>query len=457
MAKIAQCSLKPNKMKVEDYYKNFLNDNYCEKRSNPVSIKWNILDNSVLENTGLVPESMENWSDMFTVVNGHLKEDYYISDLLYILFNVRDNTKASDRIRDNKRNLQNKLGGILDLNMDTIIFTPSGKEAQFLLKNLVEDVLGSNYDVMVMNGGTDTEDGTTNAKCEKEATELSENAHKHGRKCVFITCTMGTRSWSNKYVKNAILMFNDGSFDMVQQKIARTFTPFEDPKHNISHIVDFRLSYSHDTCKANIYIVGNVMDNMEHNCGEGNLEVYVDEMLSTNKIEFIEAYSNTTPIKPLSKEQIISMLETRSFINQNVDLMIGDIINIDYELDEKYFIREFKETNKMKSTNVKGDRGMAGHLAKNGKRKGKTEKVDLDNDQRVKYARFIFTNGQLFNVNNYTDNVLKNIIKKFNNKENIDYIENELGLDSGLVYEILQVINKKFTSVLTNKYFNYVN
>ena len=137
--------------------------------------------------------------------------------------------------------------------------------------------------------------------------------------------------------------------------------------------------------------------------------------------------------------------------------MIGDIINIDYELDEKYFIREFKETNKMKSTNVKGDRGMAGHLAKKGKRKGKTEKVDLDNDQRVKYARFIFTNGQLFNVNNYTDNVLKNIIKKFNNKENIDYIENELGLDSGLVYEILQVINKKFTSVLTNKYFNYVN
>ena len=81
----------------------------------------------------------------------------------------------------------------------------------------------------------------------------------------------------------------------------------------------------------------------------------------------------------------------------------------------------------------------------------------MDKDQRVKYARFIFTNGQLFNVNNYTDNVLKNIIKKFNNKENIDYIENELGLDSGLVYEILQVINKKFTSVLTNKYFNYVN
>ena len=85
-----------------------------------------------------------------------------------------------------------------------------------------------------------------------------------------------------------------------------------------------------------------------------------------------------------------------------------------------------------------------------------SEKIDLDKMQCIKYMRFILTNGQLFNVNNCDTNVLANIIKTFDKKDNISYIENELALDSGLVKKILIIIANKFSSVQTDKYFNYV-
>jgi hypothetical protein len=453
-------TLPKNNTKFETYKKENLSDNVCETRSNPVSIKWNILDNSIIANTGLAPESMENWSDMFQVVDGELKEHYYIADLIRVLFKVRDNN-YSDKIRaDKKRNLERKLGSVLDLDMDTIIFTPSGKHAQYILKGMLDQILGNNYNVFVMNGGTDEEEGTTNAECEEQALNYSISSHNNNKKCIFITCTMGTRSWSNKWVKNAILMFNDGSFDMVQQKIARTFTPFDNQEHNIAHIVDFRLAYSHDTCKANIYIVGNILDNQEHNCGEQNMGKYVEEMIGSDKIEFINAYSESaSPVKPLNEKEIIAMLETRSFINQTVDLMVADVVNElrNYKVDKKFVLKDFKETNKMKSTNIKGDRGYEAHIEKTKRKKDKIEKEDWDKFQCIKYMRFIFTNGQLFNVGNWSENVLKNIIKNFNKKDNIYYIENVLEMDSELVLNILNIINNKISEVQTDKCFNYVN
>ena len=452
-------TLPKNNTNFETYKKENLSDKVCETRNNPVSIKWNILDNSVLADTGLAPESMENWSDMFQLVNGRLKERYYIADLIRVLFCVDDNDYSQKITK--KRELEDSIGRILDLDMDTIIFTPIGNDAQMKLKVLIENIVGEKYDVMVMNGGTEDEDGTTNTKCENEAKKLSNLAHRYGRKCIFITCTMGTRSWSNKWVKNAILMFNDSSFDMVQQKIARTFTPFNDPKHNVAHIVDFRLVYSHDTCKANTYIVGTIMDNQKNNCGEQNIGKYVEEMLGSNKIEFINAYTGTKPLKKLNEQEIIAMLETRSFINQTVDLLATDVVNecCDYEVDSRFLLKKIKENNKLKSTNIKGDRGSSAHEEKNKnkEKKGKTEKIDLDKMQCIKYMRYILTNGQLFNVGLWEENVLKNIIKNFDKKDNISYIENGLSLDSGLVKIILNIIKERFSTVQTNKYFNYVN
>lgn len=141
-----------NKISFEDYKNKNLSNRYCEKRNNPVSIKWNILDNSVLEDTGLTPESMENWSDMFQLDDGRLKERYYIADLIRVLFRIDDNG-YSDKIKK-KRELEKSVGKILDLEMDTIIFTPCGNEAQMKFKELIENIVGEKYDVMVMNGGT---------------------------------------------------------------------------------------------------------------------------------------------------------------------------------------------------------------------------------------------------------------------------------------------------------------
>ena len=93
-----------NKISFEDYKNKNLSNKYCEKRNNPVSIKWNILDNSVLEDTGLTPESMENWSDMFQLDDGRLKERYYIADLIRVLFRIDDNG-YSDKIKK-KRELE---------------------------------------------------------------------------------------------------------------------------------------------------------------------------------------------------------------------------------------------------------------------------------------------------------------------------------------------------------------
>ena len=64
-----------------------------------------------------------------------------------------------------------------------------------------------------MDGGDENRMGTSNASCEKIMKMHSEEARKRGKKMIFISSIMGTRSWSNKYVKNVLLLFDCGSFD----------------------------------------------------------------------------------------------------------------------------------------------------------------------------------------------------------------------------------------------------
>ena len=88
----------------------------------------------------------------------------------------------------------------------------------------------------------------------------------------------------------------------------------------------------------------------------------------------------------------------------------------------------------------------------------------LKNETKSPWMRekfeYIINNGQLFNVVNATENVLKtNIdwIKKNwkNTKEFNDYTKNELGLEGECLWA-LESINNEFDTAVTDKLFNYV-
>jgi hypothetical protein len=117
---------------------------------------------------------------------------------------------------------------LVDLNTDelspkdvTMIFasTPNRKEQNKFYK-LVQDTLGPQYMVKLFNS-----DETSNRESEKEAKEIVAIAKRQGKKVVFISKDMASRSFSIPEIDTVMLMFDRGSYSSVAQKVSRVLTP----------------------------------------------------------------------------------------------------------------------------------------------------------------------------------------------------------------------------------------
>lgn len=121
-----------------------------------------------------------------------------------------------------------KLTYLVDLNTSeitpkdvTMIFanTPD-KTQQKKFFNLVKDSLGPQYIVELING-----DETSNRDAEYKAKTVVAKAIKEGKKVVFISKDMASRSFSIPEIDTVMLMFDRGSYATISQKVSRVLTP----------------------------------------------------------------------------------------------------------------------------------------------------------------------------------------------------------------------------------------
>jgi len=164
----------------------------------------------IIDRFNSIPEEYRtDWNKLFMDVS---KSKGILNDLVKSLFGVYNG----------------RMTYLVDLNTDelsskdvTMIFasTPNRKE-QNKFHKLVQDTLGPQYIVKLFNS-----DETSNREAENEAKETVAIAKKQGKKVVFISKDMASRSFSISEIDTVMLMFDRGSYASVAQKVSRVLTP----------------------------------------------------------------------------------------------------------------------------------------------------------------------------------------------------------------------------------------
>lgn len=117
--------------------------------------------------------------------------------------------------------------GLYDLDMTsarrdvTMIFANTkDKEQQRKFVDMIQQVLGGNYIVKLING-----DETNNRKAEEDAKKIIAQAKRENKKVVMVSKDMASRSFSVSEIDTVMLMFDRGSYSTIAQKISRVLTP----------------------------------------------------------------------------------------------------------------------------------------------------------------------------------------------------------------------------------------
>ena len=402
------------------------------KRNNPVGIRWYILDNSQLLDLGIAPNKFENWSDMFRQDDDNsIKESYYLNDIFRLFFGNPNTNVFSNQTEENQRTLKKfvkTIQGVMDPDADTIIYTPVGNKIHTIVKDMLENVAGDKYDIYIMDGGTDDRKGTSNRECESEMKKHSEEARKNGKRCIFISSIMGTRSWSNKYVKNVILLYNNGSFDTNSQRIARGFTPWTE--HSNCTIFDFRMTYDSPTVLEE-YLVG-MLENKQDFSGD-KIEWEIENIIdSSDKISFFNFYKDLkSPFKELTKDEIIKMIKCN--ISFRRTRLINNIVIDDIAVPRNDI--NYKMISAITSTNINGDseKVIKKNLSVEAKKlaKGKTSQEEIDEIMlKIKYIDFVNNYGYILNFDSFEENILNHICEHIDEYRDAPHFEDVLYFDT---------------------------
>ena len=403
-------------------------------RNNSVGISWYILDNSQLLDLGIATNKFENWSDMFRQDDDNsIKESYYLNDIFRMFFGNPNTNVFSNQTEENQRTLKKlvkTIQGKMDSAADTIIYTPVSNRIHTIVKDMLETVAGDKYDIYIMDGGTDDRKGTSNRECESEMKKHSEEARKNSKRCIFISSIMGTRSWSNKYVKNVILLYNNGSFDTNSQRIARGFTPWNE--HSNCTIFDFRMTYDSPTVLEE-YLVG-MLENKQDFSGD-KIEWEIENIIeSSDKISFFNFYKDLkSPFKELTKDEIIKMI--RCNISFRRTRLINNMPIDDISLPPSKFDINYKMISNITSTNIKGDNEKITKKKLSSEAKKLAREKDLKEEYdeimlKIKYIDFVNNYGYILNFDSFEENILNQICEHIDEYRNAPHFEDILYFDT---------------------------
>ena len=248
-------------------------------------------------------ENLENWKDMFRVINNNLNECYYINDIIRLFFD--NSLKGSLSVETRKANdTLLKIRDWMDSEADTIIFVPIGNNGRDIFATMLKATVGENYNIHILD-----KNNTTNTECEENSVVYSENARKNLKKCIFVSSMMENCSWPNPYIKNCILLVNNPSYDNICQKIAKTLTPWTDCNgklHDTACIFDFRLQYN-DITPAEKYITDTLKQKGVYSDKE--ISEIIEKIESSDKIAFFDTYNDIeNSLHKLSKDEIRRMI-----------------------------------------------------------------------------------------------------------------------------------------------------
>ena len=108
----------------------------------------------------------------------------------------------------------------VDKHVTMVFASTHDKKQQSLLVDLFREVLGPQYIVELINS-----DETSNREIEDQAKKTIAYAKENGKKVVFVSKDMASRSFSISEIDTIILMFDRGSYSTITQKVSRVLTP----------------------------------------------------------------------------------------------------------------------------------------------------------------------------------------------------------------------------------------
>jgi hypothetical protein len=165
----------------------------------------------VVETFNSIPEEYRtDWSKLFKDVN---TSKNVLSNLIKGLFGVYGGRLTY--IMDLDTNSMN-----VEKDVTMVFASTPDKKQQSLLVNLFREVLGPQYIVELINS-----DETSNREVEDQVKKTIAYAKETGKKVVFVSKDMASRSFSISEIDTVILMFDRGSYSTITQKVSRVLTP----------------------------------------------------------------------------------------------------------------------------------------------------------------------------------------------------------------------------------------
>jgi hypothetical protein len=165
----------------------------------------------VVQTFNSIPEEYRtDWSKLFKDVN---TSKNVLSNLIKGLFGVYGGRLTY--IMDLDTNSMN-----VEKDVTMVFASTPDKKQQSLLVNLFREVLGPQYIVELINS-----DETSNREVEDQAKKTIAYAKETGKKVVFVSKDMASRSFSISEIDTIILMFDRGSYSTITQKVSRVLTP----------------------------------------------------------------------------------------------------------------------------------------------------------------------------------------------------------------------------------------
>jgi hypothetical protein len=259
---------------------------------------------------------------------------------------------------------------IIDLNTNeyspkdvTMVFagTPDKKQQEQLVK-VFQQSLGSQYEVVLING-----DETTNREAEELAKKTVSKAKREGKKVVFISKDMGSRSFSVPEIDTVILMFDRGSYATISQKISRVLTPGKtyggeektngyvislslDPNRDEVNPIDEYIIYEAEKVGVNELSDGiqrvlnsiNIFTNGEGTLYGLEIDEYVDRLINSSSLIRLSK-SSSNPDAIMVDDELITLLT-------GIEVYKGDkegeekLVGIDSSLVKNFLDKEVKES-----------------------------------------------------------------------------------------------------------------
>ena len=306
----------------------------------------------------------------------------------------------------------------------TMVFatTPNKKEQEELVK-VFQETLGTKYNVVLINS-----DETSNRKVEKEANEIVKKAQKNGKKVVFVSKDMGSRSFSIPEIDTVILMFDRGSYATISQKIARVLTPGK-TYYGEEKTDGYIISLSLDPNREEVNVIDEYVIYEAEKVNVNELSDGIKRVLNSINI-FTDGYGIEIE-KDLYAEKLIS---SSSLIRIGKASTKPDNIMINNELVTLLTGIVLNESQKEKIERLDGiDSSEVNRFLE-----GESNKDDSEKELKDKKINNI-REKILKHMENIVDNIVE--ISEINNCESDDIIEcldmiKEKGFDEEVVFEV---------------------